>query len=68
MRMQIKSEHSSTLIPNFINFLSIKTQPKMPAKMGPMIGDTSMEAVKTTLLSKRSPRAAMIPVESVNKK
>ena len=68
MIMQINSENSSTLIPSFIILLSIKTQPKMPAKMGPMIGDTSIEAVKTTPLLKRSPKAAMIAAESMSNK
>ena len=41
--------------------LSLMAPPKMPARMGPMTGDTSMEATRTTLEFSIRPKKAMMP-------
>lgn len=36
------------------------TEPKIPARMGPMMGDTSMEATSTTVLFSMRPMKAIM--------
>ena len=46
-------------IPLFLNLLSEITQPNIMANIGPIIGDTSIEATITTVLSSSKPRRAI---------
>ena len=39
---------------------SATTEPKIPASMGPIMGDTSMEATRTTELFRMRPMKAII--------
>ena len=59
IKMQINRDINPFLIPLFLNSLSPIRHPKVLAKTGPMIGETSIEATMTTELSSSSPKRAM---------
>ena len=60
MAMEMTSEAVSYLTPLLVSDQSLTTTPKMPARMGPIRGDTSMEATRVTLEFSSSPNSAMM--------
>ena len=59
VRIQSIRDTNPFLIPLFLSFLSEITQPNSIAKIGPIIGDTSIEATITTELSESKPNRAI---------
>lgn len=59
-QMQIKSEMSSVFKPNHINLVLLITLPKVRAKTGPIIGETSMLATMDTVLLTARPMPAIV--------
>ena len=60
MKIIKRSDIASCFMPLFLNSLSDITLPNIPPKIGPMIGDTNIDATRTTELFSTKPKKAII--------
>ena len=60
MSTQIISDITSYFIPRFLSGLSEITAPKIPANIGPIIGETNMDATVTTELFSTKPKKEIV--------
>ena len=56
--------YSISYIPCFLKVLSCMTVPNIPARIGPINGETSIEATRTTELFSNRPKKAIIPINT----
>ena len=57
--VHIKIDMNPFFMPLFLKFVSATIHPKIIAKIGPITGDTSIDATMTTELSINKPNRAM---------